>query len=241
MAGISGLSAIAVFGSLENLEPLRKDLVVKSAAFQNDIDTFKTRVKEVENIDDFLNDYRLLKTVLEAYGLDSEINKRGFIKKILTDDPNDPKALVNLVNDGRYRDLAAEIRAHIGVTSLKSNTFAEKVESRLIQQRYEKNLDAETPGIRQALRFKEEASSITSAFDILGNPILRDVALGATGLPLEIVFQTVESQGRTLESRLDIERFKEPNYVDRVIQQYLASVDTAAQGNSQSSLVSLFA
>lgn len=240
MAGIAGISTIAVFASLEKLEPLRKELVVKSPAFQNDISAFKTRVKDVEDVDDFLNDYRLLKTVLEAYGLDSEIDKRGFIKKILTEDPNDEKALVNLVNDSRYRDLASEIRAHIGVTSLKSNTFAEKVETRLTQQRYEKSLDAETPGIRQALRFKEEASSIDSPFDVLGNPILRDVALGATGLPLEIVFQSVESQGRTLESRLDFDRFKDPAYVDRVIQQYLASVDTAAQGNSGSSLVSLF-
>ena len=242
MAGISGLSTLAVYGSIEKIEPLRKELVTKSPAFQKELDTFNTRVKDVEDVDGFLGDYRLLKTVLEAYGLESEIDKRGFIKKILTEDPNDPDALVNRANDNRYRELAADIRLQLGVSTLKSSTFADKVEGRLTQIRFEKDLDQETPGIRQALRFKEEAASIQSPFDILGNPVLRDVALGATGLPLEIVYQSVEAQGRTLESRLDFEKFSDPKYIEKVIQQYLVSVDTAAaaQGASANSLVSLF-
>ncbi|HBA43169.1 MAG TPA: hypothetical protein DIT40_00540 [Alphaproteobacteria bacterium] len=238
---LTGISALAVYKGLDRLEPIRKELVARDPSFKNDIANFKTRVKEVEDVDDLLDDYRLLSTVLEAYGLESEINKRGFIKEILISDPTDPESLVNRANDNRYRDLAVDLRAYAGVNTLKSSDFAAKVESRLTQIRFEKSLDAESPGIRQAIRFQQEAANIKSPFDILGNPILRDVALGATGLPLEIVYQTVEAQGRTLEKRLDFEKFQDPKYVDRVIQQYLISVDTAATANSATAgIVSLF-
>lgn len=239
---ITGISALAVYKGLDRLEPIRKELVARDPTFKNEIATFKTRVKDIEEVDEFLDDFRVLSTVLEAYGLESEINKRGFIKEILIGDPTDPESLVNRANDNRYRELAIDLRAYAGITTLKSSDFADKVESRLTQIRFEKSLDAESPGIRQALRFQQEANNIKSPFDILGNPVLRDVALGATGLPLEIVYQSVEAQGRTLEKRLDFEKFQDPKYVDRVIQQYLISVDTAASANTATSgILSLFA
>ena len=222
------------------LEPRQKILVTNSAIFKKDIETFKLRAANVTSVDELFKDYRLLKTVLEAYDLDSEIDKAGFIKKILTSDPSDESSLVNLVQDNRYRELALDIGLFNGVEGLKSASFAIRLESKLAQSRFEHNIDDQTPGVRAALRFRAVAANIKSPYDILSDPVLRDVVLKATGLPLTIVRQSVESQARLLESRINFSKLKDINYTNKLINQYLAQVGATPASDGVSSLVSLF-
>lgn len=221
------------------LDPKQKILLRNSAVFKKDIETFKARAADIDSVDALFKDYRLLKLVLEAYDLDSEISKAGFIKKVLTENPADKKALVNRVYDNRYRELALDIGLFDGVNGLKSSAFAIRLETKLAQTRYERNIDEEAPGVRAALRFRTAAPKIKSPYDILSDPVLRDVVLQATGLPLTIVRQSVESQARLLESRINFDKLKEPRYADRLIKQFLAQTETKS-GSGSSSLVDLF-
>lgn len=224
-----------------NLEPKQKLAVKNSALFKNDIETFKTRAANIDSVDELFKDYRLLKLVLEAYDLDSEISKAGFIKKILTGNPADKAALVNRVQDDRYRELALDIGLFNGVNGLKSTAFASRLESKLAQIRFEHNIDDESPGVRAALRFRAAAPKIKSPYDILSDPVLRDVVLKATGLPLTIVRQPVESQARLLESRINFDKLKDPRYADRLIKQFLAQTETTSESSGTNNLVNLFA
>lgn len=223
------------------LEPKQKTLILNSAVFKKDIETFKLRASKIDTVDELFKDYRLLKTVLEAYDLDTEIDKAGFIKKVLTGNPADKEALVNRVNDSRYRDLALDIGLFNGVKGLKSSAFANRLESKLAQVRFEHNVDDESPGVRAALRFRALAPKIKSPYDILSDPILRDVVLKATGLPLTIVRQTVESQARLLESRINFGKLKEPAYANRLIKQFLAQSETPQTVSGNGALLNLFA
>lgn len=223
------------------LEPKQKTAILNSAVFKKDIETFKSRAANIDTVDELFKDYKLLKTVLEAYDLDSEINKAGFVKKVLTSNPADKNALVNRVNDNRYRDLALDIGLFSGVKGLKSSAFANRLESKLAQTRYERGLDEESPGVRAALRFRSAAPRITSPYDILADSVLRDVVLDATGLPLTIVRQPVESQARLLESKINFSKLKDASYANRIIRQFLVHAETgenAVGGNAP--LVSLF-
>lgn len=223
------------------LDPRQKTLVVNNPLFKKDIETFKARAAKIDSVDELFKDYRLLKTVLEAYDLDSEIDKAGFIKKILTGDPADKDALVNRVNDSRYRELALDIGLFNGVKGIKSSAFAYRLEAKLAQTRFEHNVDDESPGVRAALRFRALAPKIKSPYDVLSDPVLRDVVLKATGIPLEIVRQPVESQARVLESRVKFDLLSDPKYADRLIQRYLANLAASAPSQSGNSyLVSLF-
>ena len=125
--------------------------------------------------------------------------------------------------------MATDLLLSSGIGLLKTDTTASNIEEKLISAGVEKELDQQSPGIRAAIHFKRaaDAGDITSPFNLLGNPVLREVALGASGLPLEIVLQSVEAQGRTLEKFFDFDKFDNPNYVDRVIKQYLVSTDLA--------------
>lgn len=238
---VAGGVTLAVYSSLSKIEPQRKAVIIKDPVFKKDLQDFKAHAAKVKNADDLFKDYKLLKTVLEAYDLDSEIDKAGFIKKVLTGNPLDKKALVNLVNDNRYRELATDLGLFAGVGGLKSSDFAKKIETKLAQIRFEHTIDDETPGVRAAMRFKAAAPKIKSPYDILSDPVLRDVVLKATGLPLVIVRQTVESQARLLESRIDFSKLKDPRYADKLIKQYLVNAEASAPAGGNNHLVSLFA
>ena len=67
-----------------------------------------------------------------------------------------------------------------------------------------------------------------------------DVVLKATGLPLVIVRQSVEAQARLLESRIKFDKLKDPNYVDKIVKQYLVNLQAAAPAGSSNNLVNLF-
>jgi len=249
--GLSKLKSAAFAQKLEarlerrfadpRLEPKQKTAILNSPVFKKDIETFKSRAANVDTIDALFKDYKLLKTVLEAYDLDSEINKAGFVKKVLTSNPADKNALVNRVNDNRYRELALDIGLFNGVKGLKSSAFTNRLETKLAQTRYERGLDDESPGVRAALRFRSAAPRIKSPYDILADPVLRDVVLDATGLPLTIVRQPVESQARLLESRINFSKLKDASYANRIIRQFLAPTETEAKASGgNDSLVSLF-
>ncbi len=240
MSHPTGISALAVYGSLSKVEPQRKAILIKDPVFKKDIQDFKLQVAKIKNVDDLFKNYKLLKTVLEAYDLDTEIDKAGFIKKILTGNPLDKKSLVNQVNDNRYRDLATDIGLYAGVGILKTSDFAKKLETKLAQIRFEHKIDDEAPGIRGAMRFKAAAPKIKTPYDILSDPVLRDVVLKATGLPLVIVRQSVEAQARLLESRIKFDKLKDPNYVDKIVKQYLVNLQAAAPAGSSNNLVNLF-
>ncbi len=242
MSHPTGASALAIYGALSKIEPQRKAVLAKDPVYKKDLQDFKLQSAKVKTVDDLFKNYKLLKTVLEAYDLDSEIDKAGFIKKILLGNPLDKEALVNRVSDNRYRDLALDLGLYAGVDGLKSPGFAAKIETKLAQTRFEKTIDEEAPGVRAAMRFKAAAPKIKSPYDILSDPVLRDVVFKATGLPLVVVRQSVESQARLLESRIKFDKLNTPAYVDKIIKQFLANTGAAAAAAASSSTqISLFA
>jgi len=92
-------------------------------------------------------------------------------------------------------------------------------------------LNAATPGLSDALTFREMAGDIRSSLQILGDPILRRVVTTALGLPLQIAFQSLEAQQKAIDSRLDVTRFRDPKFVDTFSQRYLlAAADTNGTG-----------
>lgn len=222
------------------LEPKQKTLVINSPQFKKDIADFKLRASKIDSADELFKDYRLLKIVLEAYDLDSEIDKAGFIKKILTGNPNDKAALVNRANDPRYRELALDIGLFNGVKGLKSSAFANRLAAKLAQNRFEHSVDDESPGVRAALRFRALAPKIKSPYDILSDPVLRDVVFKAMGIPLEVVRQPVESQARLIASRIKIDKLKDSPYANRIIKQFLAQTETPPVSAGNGALLNLF-
>lgn len=222
-------SAVALFNSLDKIIPKREAAMAKNKTVQSDIEYFKKNIQKINNVDDLFKDYRLLRISLEAYGLETEITKAGLIKGVLKSDPKNINSLVNRMNDPRFKEMANDFKLNNGTTFVKLQTFAIDIGKKLISVAVEKQLDQQAPGIRKAIHFQKVSSqgSITTPFTVLSDPNLRDVLLKARDIPLSIVIQPVGTQGRVLEKNFDFKKFNNKNYVDRIIQQYLAKTDIA--------------
>lgn len=71
-----------------------------------DITRFQESVANITSPEALLKDYRTLKFVLTAFGMEGEIGKTAVLRKLMTEDPTDPKSFANRMTDPRYRAFA---------------------------------------------------------------------------------------------------------------------------------------
>ena len=72
---------------------------------------FREAANRHEDVESLLKDRRTLQVVLEAFQLEGEIDKRGILRKILTEDPAAEGSLANKLTDRRWRELAKAFAA----------------------------------------------------------------------------------------------------------------------------------
>ncbi len=81
----------------------------KSPSVKAALDYFNKAAPKVTSVDQLLKDRKLLSTVLRTYGLDSEISNVGKLRQLLTQDPKDPKSLVNRLVDPRFTKFVVDL------------------------------------------------------------------------------------------------------------------------------------
>ncbi len=72
-----------------------------------DLARLRERAGGIGDVEALLADRRTLRTVLEAFQLESEIDKRAILRRVLTEDPADPRSFANRMADPRWRELAS--------------------------------------------------------------------------------------------------------------------------------------
>ena len=70
------------------------------------INSFKSLMKIVSNVDDLIADTKIMKLALTAVGLENESDTARKIRRVLTSDLTDPKSYVYTLKDDRYLQLA---------------------------------------------------------------------------------------------------------------------------------------
>jgi hypothetical protein len=88
-----------------------------------DADRLREAAGRITDVEALLKDRRALTMVLEAFQLESEINKTAMIRKVLTEDPTDEGSLANRMADPRWRELANAFAATQAV-AMTSDDFA---------------------------------------------------------------------------------------------------------------------
>ncbi|MGK7863921.1 DUF1217 domain-containing protein [Falsiroseomonas sp. E2-1-a4] len=103
LPGLGALTALAVAqregGNLQARFAARRD---NEAAMTR----FREAATQHDTVESLLKDRRTLQVVLEAFQLEGEIDKRGILQKILTEDPAAEGSLANRLTDRRWRELA---------------------------------------------------------------------------------------------------------------------------------------
>src|SRR3546814_13912993 len=100
------MSALAAFKSYQKDQVAARTAFAAREDIKRDISAFKKSVGKIETVEDLLADRKTLGFLLQAFGLESEINNPGKLKAVINSDPDDINSFANRLADGRFGELA---------------------------------------------------------------------------------------------------------------------------------------
>lgn len=203
----------------------------KQPDVQHDIAAFRKAVATAKDPKALLADPIARRVLLTANGLGDQTGYTALATKALLSDPTNAKSLASTLTDTRWKSAATTLNfAKNGLAALRNPKVLDTMANAYAEIAWRKSLDAQTPGLSAALTFRASAATAKNVYDVLGNATLRKVVTGALGIPQEIAFQPLDSQGRAISSKLDVKRLQDPKYVDKLAQRFLlAQADQASQ------------
>lgn len=148
---------------------------------------FRENIASVKTAEDLVANRRLLKVALTAFGLEGEIDKKAFIRKVLEEGTGEGSMAARL-NDPSWKNFSAAF-GFDGDTAKTGNTgFADKILTSFKTKSYEIAVGKANDSMRLAMNFKREIADLAAGegkswYNVLGNKALRKVFEGAFGLP----------------------------------------------------------
>ncbi|MFO7483236.1 DUF1217 domain-containing protein [Oceanibaculum nanhaiense] len=209
VAFMSGVSAALSFQMLQKNTSQQIEQFGKTAQIMREVDYFKKKAGSLTSMDDLIKDRRLMNFALSAFSLEGEAQYPARLRKVLESDLEDNASLANRLSDNRYREIAAAFDyAKSGMDKLQDASFLEELSQKYVLNEFEKALGNNNPALREATYFLRNIGNVTSPYEILGDSVLRSVVTFTLNLPSQIAVQSVESQARLIEGRLDLDKFK---------------------------------
>lgn len=206
---IGSTQALVAFQALEKNRDRFLNQFKNSSTVTKEIDYFKAQLKKITTVEEFTKDARLVKFAATAFGLEGDLKYPARLKKVLTESVSDSDALANKLTDPRYKEMAKFFGfGETGLTKAQLSFTQEELFSKYTTAAFEKAQGERNPALREALYFERKIGSIQSAYDILGDSVLRSMVTFTLDLPPQIAVQSVEKQKALIEARLNIDKFK---------------------------------
>jgi hypothetical protein len=231
--GSALLPSLAGWQVLTKNGAAEKARFVKEPEVAREIEYFKANISKVVTPADLVKDRRLLGVVLEAYGLGGDVNSQARIRKVLEEGSLEPKALANKLVDPRYLELTKAFAFDLlGNAKLKDAEFVQSVVDRYTTAKFEGAVGDSNPALQRAMYFKRKMPTITSWFQVLADKALFEVVKTTLGLPTEFSKVDVDRQVDVLESKIGLNKLKDPAGLDGYAKRYLAIAAATQPGTS---------
>jgi len=202
-------NALSAYLALDKNRDLYFNRFKNSEVVKKDIAYFQKKVGQINTVDEFINDPKLLAFAATAFNLESDLKYPARLKKVLKESLGDEKALANRLIDPRYKEMAKFFSfAELGLTKVKVSITQNQLVEKYQTAAFERSQGQVNPAIRDALYFERNAGKIKSGFDILGDSVLRAIVTYTLDLPPQIAVQSVEKQKALIEAKLDIKKFE---------------------------------
>jgi hypothetical protein len=225
VAGFGG-SSFSAFKTINSRLDTLRETYTKQPEIQRDVAYLREKIGDVESLDELMDDYRLWQTATTAFGLGENAFAKGLFKKLMSEDASDPNSLAKRMVDTRYKELASFFEYSTkGTNNFKSSAWVEKLVDKFVTRSFENSAGAASPAVQEALYFQRKAPEITSFYQILGDERLYSVVRSAANLPDSFSTVDIDRQVEILKSKFDIEDFKSPAMVGRMIERHLAISD----------------
>lgn len=212
----------------------------KQPDVQRDLTAFRKAVASAKDVKSLLANPAVQKVLLTANGLADQIGSTALVTKALLSKTGDPKSLAAQLSPAWKAAAATYNFASKGLAVLQDPNVLNTITSAYAKISWRKSLDATTPGLSDALTFRQAAGAVTKADDILGDPVLRRVITTTLGIPREIAYQTLDAQEKAITSKLDIKQLKNKSFVETFARRYLiAAAADPTQGSPSSARTGL--
>lgn len=230
-------SGLIGWNFLKRTQETQADAFQKSPQIQRDTDYFKANIGKIDSAEDLVNDRRLLRVALGAFGLDGDIDSKFLIKKILSDGTFDPDALANKFSDKRYFEMSKAFGFGDFATPLsKDSAFGDKIVEAYRTRQFEIAVGEKADDLRMALNLERELSELSEGsksddskwFSVMGSPPLRQVFERAFGLPssfaqldLDRQLDVFRERSQKLFGDSEVAQFADPEKREKLVQRYL--------------------
>lgn len=221
---------------LKSTQENQREIFDSSFELQRDTDYFAENIRSVTTAEELVNDRRLLRVALGAFGLQDDIDNKFFIQKILEEGVTETDSLANRLADERYKSIA-EAFSFDSVFGPRTQLsfFAEEIIPKFQAQEFEVAIGEQDNTLRLALNLErnlpeissEEVADDTKWFRLMGNPPMREVFEIALGLPSSFGQLDIDKQLEVFrdksQSRFgvsEIDELTDPEVMDRIVQTY---------------------
>jgi hypothetical protein len=219
-------------------------------AQQRDEAYFRDKIGKAGTAEKLVNDKRLLRIALTAFGLEGDVNSKAFIQKILEGGTLKEGSLANKLADKQYAKFAAAFGyGDFSVPRTKISTFPDEILTQFRVRSFETAVGEQNNTYRLAMNAEREipelAAKTTSAtakwYTVLGNAPLREVMQTALGLPKSFSSIDIDQQVSVLKTRTeaafgssDFAQFKDPAKMEALTRRFLLQSEMQSQATATS-------
>jgi len=220
--------------------------VAKETAVKLALSRFAEGIDRAKTVEGALRDPRVTEVLLPALGLPDAVSTPGLALRALMSDSADPKSIASRLaaTDARWKSAAATLNlATRGLEGLRDAKVQTSLTDAFTAYQWRLSKNEEAAGISDALYFQKRAAGgkPLTAYEVLGDAVLRRVVTGALGLPQTIAIQSVETQARTIAARLDLAGLSEAKQATRLAERYVMAAAEGGGSGGSSPLLQLFA
>lgn len=217
---------------------------------QRDEAYFRDRIGTADTAEKLVNDKRLLRIALTAFGLEGDVNSKAFIQKILEGGTLKEGSLANKLADKQYTKFAAAFGyGDFSVPRTKLSTFADEILSQYRARSFETAVGEQNNTYRLAMNAEREIPALAAKtnsenakwYTVLGNAPLREVLQTALGLPKSFSSIDIDQQVGVLKKRTeaafgssDLAQFKDPAKMEALTRRFLLQAEMQGQATASS-------
>lgn len=237
---VSGLAGLRY---LDRTQAAQRAAFDRSPQIEREVAYFKDRIGRVETAEQLVADRTLLKVALGAFGLEDELSKKFFLKKVLAEGSEDLQSFANRLVDSRYRSLARAFGfGDSGGARTGDEGFGDTIVEAFRTRQFERAVGESDNDLRLALTFRREISGFSRSefadgsawFQVMGNTPLRTVIEKAYNLPASIGTLDIDRQReifktktRDLFGSASLAVFEESGNVEKLLQRFFAQAQSA--------------
>ncbi|MEM6850588.1 MAG: DUF1217 domain-containing protein, partial [Pseudomonadota bacterium] len=174
---------------------------------------------------------------------EDQVFAKALFKKLFAEGVTEPSALANRLTDPKFKAIAEDFGfVEFGPLKAQSKVFADSVVERYTATQLEKRAGEDNVAVRLGLYFDRVAPDVDSWFQVLADRALSEVVRTTLQLPPQIAAGDLERYANTLEERMDIADFKDPEKRDKFLQRFalLYDIENGPPPATTSARVGLF-